>query len=302
MQSCLFNAGIATIVIFVTFLLLCQIPMLKCMNMCHCRYWSNDDRWEAAKPEQRTSMFQARFGALAAAAAERRASRRKQLEADYKLLLQQLGLTADSSWRSDVRDAVRSAITTYQQQQQQQQQRKASSIVNGAAAAAEHKAAEHKAEEDDEGEIEGAVAVAAGDDGSGGSSSNGGSQLPPGVTAAAVAAAAELEEADREALFRGFVSELYKQREKQTAAEREQQQRQQAAAARMAEQQAESEARQRRAARYDATAAFNTLLSEMVREPGGDFETFLPKLKKDPLVSCLYPADGGLVRVLLSCC
>lgn len=43
--------------------------------------------------------------------------------------------------------------------------------------------------------------------------------------------------------------------------------------------------RQRRAARADANNAFNTLLSELVREPGTDFEFWLPKLKKDPLVS-----------------
>jgi hypothetical protein len=42
--------------------------------------------------------------------------------------------------------------------------------------------------------------------------------------------------------------------------------------------------RQRRAARADAAAAFGTLLSELVREAVADFDAWLPKLKKDPLV------------------
>jgi hypothetical protein len=50
-------------------------------------------------------------------------------------------------------------------------------------------------------------------------------------------------------------------------------------------QQAEADARKRRAQRADAAAAFRTLLSESVREAGAEFELWLPKLKRDPLVS-----------------
>ena len=67
----------------------------------------------------------------------------------------------------------------------------------------------------------------------------------------------------------------------------QQRQRQAAAEARLAEQAAESAARQRKAARSDAVSAYKTLLAEVVRDAEASFQSWLPKLKKDPLVSGL---------------
>jgi hypothetical protein len=71
-----------------------------------------------------------------------------------------------------------------------------------------------------------------------------------------------------------------------------QRQRQEAAEARLAEQEAESAARQRKAARSDAVSAYKTLLAEVVRDGSASFQTWQPKLVKDPLV-CLSGARGG---------
>jgi hypothetical protein len=73
-----------------------------------------------------------------------------------------------------------------------------------------------------------------------------------------------------------------------------QRQRQEAAEARLAEQEAESAARQRKAARSDAVSAYKTLLAEVVRDGSASFQTWQPKLVKDPLV-CLSGARGGRV-------
>jgi hypothetical protein len=66
----------------------------------------------------------------------------------------------------------------------------------------------------------------------------------------------------------------------------QQRQRQAAAEARLAEQEAESAARQRKAARGDAVSAYKTLLAEVVRDAGASFQSWQPKLAKDPLVGC----------------
>lgn len=266
------------------------------------KYWANDDRWAATKPAQRAAMFQARFGAAAEAAAQRRAERRKQLEADYQTLFVELGVTADSSWSREVRDAVRRAIQQQQQDEagqhdgtegvdmqneQQQQQQEDEGLVksdsdhqqgDAADGAEQHSSADVAGDstQDKQRESRGKK--------QGAKEREQQQKRKPMVSAASAAAAAALEESDREALFRRYVGELAKQRQRQHASEREQHERQAAAEARMAEQQAEAESRQRRAARSDANSAFNTLLSELVREPIADFDFWLPKLKKDPLV------------------
>lgn len=230
------------------------------------KYWANDDRWSAAKPEQRAALFQARFGAAAAAAAQRKVEQRRQMEADYHALLVQLGVTADSSWSREVREAIRKAIRQHQDNGQRRHQTAES---HGQLADEDEDGALIEQQEEQQDDEPAANAT----------------DSKTAAYVAGAAAAAALEETERESLFRRYASELAKQREREHATVREQQKRQAAAEARMAEQQAEAESRQRRAARSDATAAFNTLLSELIRDHTAVFEEWLPKLQKDPLVS-----------------
>lgn len=165
--------------------------MLLVHVSCNHRYWSNDDRWEAAKPEQRSALFNARFGAAAAAAAEQKQQRRKQLEADYRLLLHQLGVHADSSWSKEVREAVRDAVSRQQGQQQH-------GTADGQPAVEEGES-EGPATAGSDAAAAAAAAVAENGDGS-----QAGSKAAAAAAAekAGAEAAAALDEADREDLFR----------------------------------------------------------------------------------------------------